>query len=178
VFNTRVSSKLITELRTLGLNTSLCNWILDFLTGCPQVVRVGINTSVTLILNTGAIIKFSDDTTVVGLIINNDETAYKEVVRDLAVWCQDNNLSLNMIKTKEMILDYRKRRAEYTPILINGAVVEQVESFKFLGFHIKIDYRPLRISPYLLRYAIWFQSWSWVHLSHAQGPKRYHNRHR
>jgi hypothetical protein len=34
-FNTIVASKLITKLRTLGLNTSLCNWILDFLTGCP-----------------------------------------------------------------------------------------------------------------------------------------------
>jgi hypothetical protein len=51
-FNTIVPSKLITKLRTLGLNTSLCNWILDFLTGHPQVVRVG-NTSTTLILNTG-----------------------------------------------------------------------------------------------------------------------------
>jgi hypothetical protein len=35
-FNTIVPSKLITKLRTLGLNTSLCNWILDFLTGRPQ----------------------------------------------------------------------------------------------------------------------------------------------
>jgi hypothetical protein len=52
-FNTIVPSQLITKLRTLGLNTSLCNWILDFLTGCPQVVRVGNNTSATLILNTG-----------------------------------------------------------------------------------------------------------------------------
>ena len=40
------------------------------------------------------IIKFADDTTVVGL----NETAYREV-RDLAVWCQDNNLFLNVIKT-------------------------------------------------------------------------------
>ena len=54
VFNTIVPSKLITKLRTLELNTSLCNWILDFLMGHPQVVRVGNNTSVTLILNTGA----------------------------------------------------------------------------------------------------------------------------
>ena len=29
-FNTIVPSKLITKLRTLGLNTSLCNWILDW----------------------------------------------------------------------------------------------------------------------------------------------------
>ena len=35
-FNTIVPSKLITKLRILGLNTSLCNWILDFLTGRPQ----------------------------------------------------------------------------------------------------------------------------------------------
>jgi hypothetical protein len=54
VFNTIVPSKLINKLRTLGLNTCLCNWILDFLMGRPQVVRVGNNTSATLILNTGA----------------------------------------------------------------------------------------------------------------------------
>jgi hypothetical protein len=33
--NTIVRTKLITKLRTLRLNTSLCNWILDFLTGRP-----------------------------------------------------------------------------------------------------------------------------------------------
>uniref|UniRef100_A0A8C7GLL8 Reverse transcriptase domain-containing protein n=1 Tax=Oncorhynchus kisutch TaxID=8019 RepID=A0A8C7GLL8_ONCKI len=161
-FNTIVPSKLITKLRNLGLNTSLCNWILDFLTGRPQVVRVGINTSATLILNTGApqgcvlspllyslfthdcmarhdsntIIKFADDTTVLGLITDNDETAYREQVRDLARWCQNNNLSLNVTKTKEMIVDYSKRRTEHAPILIDGPIVEQVESFKFLGVHI------------------------------------------
>ena len=52
------------------------------------------------------------------------------------MWCQDNNLSLNVIKTKEMIVDYKKRRTEHVPILMNGAVVEQVESFMFLGIHI------------------------------------------
>ena len=39
-FNTIVPSKLIIKRRNLGLNTSLCNWILDFLTGRQQVVRV------------------------------------------------------------------------------------------------------------------------------------------
>jgi hypothetical protein len=52
------------------------------------------------------------------------------------MWCKDNNLSLNVIKTKEMIVDYRKRRTEHAPILINGAPVKQVESFMFLGIHI------------------------------------------
>jgi hypothetical protein len=35
-----------------------------------------------------------------------------------------------------MIVDYTKRRKEHAPILIDGAIVEQVESFKFLGVHI------------------------------------------
>jgi hypothetical protein len=127
------------------------------------VLRVGSNTSATLILKKGApqgcvlspllyflfthdctakhdsntIIQFADDTKVVGLITNNNETAYMEEVRDLTVWCKDNNLSLNVIKTKEIIVDYRKRRTEHDPICIDRAVVEQVDvDAKFLGIHI------------------------------------------
>ena len=33
-------------------------------------------------------------------------------------------------------MGYRKRRAEQAPINIDGAVVERVGSFKFLGIHI------------------------------------------
>jgi hypothetical protein len=73
--------------------------------------------------------------TVVGLITDDDEAAYTEV-RDLAVWCQENNLSLNISKTKELIVDYRKRRAEHTFVHIDGAIVERVESFEFLSVHI------------------------------------------
>jgi hypothetical protein len=35
-----------------------------------------------------------------------------------------------------MIVDHRKKRTEHAPIFIDGAVVEQVESFKFLSVHI------------------------------------------
>ena len=35
-FNTIVPLKLIYKLRTLGLNISLCNWILDILMGHPR----------------------------------------------------------------------------------------------------------------------------------------------
>jgi hypothetical protein len=159
-FNTIVPSKLITKLRILGLNISLCNWILDLLKGHTQVVRVGNNICHTdpqyreapqgyvlspllysLFTHDGiakhdsnSIIKFTNNSGS-GLITNNNETAYREV-RDLALWCQDNNLTLNVIKTKEKIVDYRKRRTEHVPILIDRAVEEQVERFKFLGIHI------------------------------------------
>ena len=66
------------------------------------------------------IIKFADDTTVVGRITDNNETAYREEVRDLAVGGQDNNLFLNISKTKELIVDYRKRKAEHAPFTSTG----------------------------------------------------------
>ncbi|KAK3563870.1 hypothetical protein QTP86_004819 [Hemibagrus guttatus] len=42
---------LIEKLNLLGLNSSLCNWILDFPTGRPQSVRIGNSTTT---LSTGA----------------------------------------------------------------------------------------------------------------------------
>ena len=76
--------------------------------------------------DSNAIIKFADDATVVDLISDDNEW-----FRDLAVLCQDNNLSLNVSKIKKLIVEYRKRRAEHVPIHFDGAVLEQVESFKF-----------------------------------------------
>jgi hypothetical protein len=75
-------------------------------------------------------------TTVVGLITDNNETAYREEVRDLAVWCQDNNLSLKVIKTGRLLWTRGKRGPSTPPFSSTGAAVEQVESFKFLGVHI------------------------------------------
>ena len=50
----------------------------------------------------------------------------------------DNNLSLNVCKTKELIMDYRERWAKQAPINIDGTEVERVESFRFIGVHITI----------------------------------------
>ena len=53
---------------------------------------------------------------------------------------QTNNLVLNTIKTKEVILDFRgKKGADPPPIFINGDLVERVHSFKYLGIHISDD---------------------------------------
>ena len=48
--------------------------------------------------------------------------------RYLPAWFQDNNLSLNVRKTKELIVDYRKRKAEHAPIHIDGTVAERLDS--------------------------------------------------
>ncbi len=165
-FNTIVPTKLAVKLSDLGLNTSLCDWIQDFLTGRPQVVKMGQFTSNSITLNVGApqgcvlspllyslythdcvsshsstsIVKFADDTVVLGLINNNYETAYLGEVERLTSWCQDNCLSLNVSKTKELIVDFRKRQQwPYTPLMISGTPVERVSSFKYLGVNISED---------------------------------------
>ncbi len=61
-------------------------------------------------LSSTSIVKITDDTVVLGLISNNDETAYLDEVERLTSWCQDNCLSLNVSKTKELIVDFRKRQ--------------------------------------------------------------------
>ncbi len=120
-FNTIVPIKLAFKFTDLGLNSTLSDWIQDFLTGRPQVVKVGQFTSNSITLNVGApqscvlspplyslythdcvsshsstsIIKFADDTVVLGLISNNDETAYLDEVETYSTsWCQDNCLFL------------------------------------------------------------------------------------
>ncbi|CAM4663487.1 unnamed protein product [Leuciscus chuanchicus] len=83
---------------------------------------------------------FADDTTVIGLIRNNDETAYREEIKHLATWCTENNQLLNTTKMKELIVDFRKvSRGTHETIHINGMAVERVSSFKFLGTQISAD---------------------------------------
>ncbi|KAK1789901.1 hypothetical protein P4O66_002203 [Electrophorus voltai] len=165
-FNTIIPSLLTTKLGDLGLHTSLCDWISNFLTDRPQSVRVGNCASSTLTLSTGApqgcvlspllyslytydctatsssniIVKFADDTVVVGLISDNDERAYLEEIKHLENWCQENNLLLNVSKTKEMIVDCsKKQERHYQPVRISGTTVERVDSFRYLGVHISQD---------------------------------------
>ncbi|XP_038144350.1 uncharacterized protein LOC119785667 [Cyprinodon tularosa] len=87
-------------------------------------------------LRSNHILKYADDTTVVDLIRDNNEAAYREEVRHLVDWCRGNNLILNVKKTKEIIIDFRKSRPTHTPLLINDSAVEVVSSTKFLGVHI------------------------------------------
>ncbi len=54
------------------------------------------------------LLKFADDTTLIGLIQDGDESAYRQEVEQLAVWCCLNNLELNTLKTVEMIMDFRR----------------------------------------------------------------------
>eukprot|EP00061_Rhincodon_typus_P014416 g41417.t1 len=49
------------------------------------------------------------------------------------MWCNKNNLSLNIDKTKELNIDFRKKGGDHTPIYINRTEVERVKNIKFFG---------------------------------------------
>ncbi|KAI5090990.1 hypothetical protein C0J45_18196 [Silurus meridionalis] len=86
--------------------------------------------------STNHIVKFAKYTTVVGLISKNDESAYREEVEQLPAWCGANNLSLNVDKTKEMVVDFRRAQSGHSPLIIDGSSVEIIKSTKFLGVHL------------------------------------------
>lgn len=164
-FNTIIPDILIPKLTSLGLPSSTCSWIKDFLINRPQQVKLGRHLSSARTLSTGSpqgcvlspllyslythdcsathpeniIVKFADDTTVVGMITGGNEEAYRDEVLNLERWCATNNLALNISKTKELILDFRRNSATPAPLYINGECVERVQTFKFLGVHISAD---------------------------------------
>lgn len=110
-FNTVIPQHTVNKLGAIGISTQLCNWLLDFLTNRPQTVRVSKNSPETTIMNTRVpqgcvlspllftpthdccarrnlnhIIKFTDDTMVVALISDDDDSAYREEVYLLINW--------------------------------------------------------------------------------------------
>ena len=111
-FSTIILHKFFNKLRLLNVNTQMCKWISDFLLNRTQVVRFKPQLSEPLTLSTGApqgcvlsprlftlftnvcrssssstlIFKFSDDTTIEGLITTADESSYREDVERVVDW--------------------------------------------------------------------------------------------
>ncbi|PIK41222.1 hypothetical protein BSL78_21929 [Apostichopus japonicus] len=164
---------------------NLVTWIFNFLTNRSQYVRINQSNCVsnTLVSSTGApqgtalapflfivytsdarsshdtcpLIKFADDTALVGLITGDDGGEYLSQINWFVDYCDQHFLELNVEKTKEMVIDFRKGDHEPPPVVIKDLAVNRVSSYKYLGvvlddqlnWHDHIDYLVRRINPRL-----------------------------
>ncbi|TWW73515.1 RNA-directed DNA polymerase from mobile element jockey [Takifugu flavidus] len=146
-----------------GVDHHLTTWILDYLTQRPQFVRVKGSQSDRLLCSTGVpqgtvlapilftlyttdfsystsschLQKFSDDSAAVGLITDGDDTEYRELIQGFVDWSLRNNLQINAGKTKELVVDFRRRNnPPPAPVNILGTDVDVVESYNYLGVHL------------------------------------------
>ncbi|KAK0135164.1 RNA-directed DNA polymerase from mobile element jockey [Merluccius polli] len=158
-FNTIQPPLLLDKLARMQVDPRLVTWISSYLTDRTQYVRLKDITSDTVVSSTGApqgtvlapllftlytsdfsynseschIQKFADDTAIMGCIREDQEEEYRSLVRDFVVWCHANHLQLNTSKTKELVIDFGKSRPPPQLVQIEGADVEVVSSYRYLG---------------------------------------------
>ena len=161
-FNTIKPHVLLKKLYNMNVNTTILKWIHSYLTSRTQYVRWGDVRSNTIVTNTGApqgcvlspvlftlytndcvsandqctIIKYADDTVLIGNIVNNDTNGYRESVRNFVDWCDRNFLNLNVKKTMEIIVDFRRDKCVHVPLCIKEEQVNIVNKYKYLGVYI------------------------------------------
>ena len=78
-----------------------------------------------------------------GCVSGGQETEYRELVDRFVAWCGNNHLLLNVAKTKEMVVDFRRTRTKLNTISILGEEVEVVEGYRYLGDHLdnRLDWK-------------------------------------
>ena len=88
------------------------------------------------------VIKFADDTELVGKISNDENAIYHKQIKNFVNWCDKNYLYLNVSKTKEISIDFRKNQRCPKPVYIKEAV-ERVDTYKYLGvvFDSKLNWK-------------------------------------
>ena len=138
-----------------SLQHDLVLWIVDFLTNKCQQVFVNMS-SARAVTYTGSpqgcvlspllyilytddchsnrensyLIKFADDSALLSLLLGTRD-GHHVALDDFTEWCDEPYLDLNVNKTKEVIVDFR--RYTYGAIQIRGETVEIVHSYKYLG---------------------------------------------
>ena len=79
------------------------------------------------------IFNYADDTVIVSLLKNN-ERSHGPVVDDFLDWCNKSFLEMNISKTKDMIIHFRRNRdSNHEATVLNGQIVEYVNTYKYLG---------------------------------------------
>ena len=80
-------------------------------------------------------IQFADDTTLI-TNLNNEDTRNESINYELAIfhnWLKANKLSINVNKTKAMVLHMSQKRIQLILLRIAGTDIEFIDNFNFFG---------------------------------------------
>ena len=144
-----------------NIEPTLICWLINFLTNRSQRVRVNCILSNALFSSTGSpqgcvlsailfilytnacqsqhagrhIIKFADDSVIVSLLTQNDPE-HGPVLNVFTEWCKSSFININVTKTKEIIIDFRRNPPSLSPTFICDQAIEVVKQYKYLGITI------------------------------------------
>ena len=90
--------------------------------------------------------KFSDDTAIVARVTEGNDLEYRKVIISFVAWCKLNHLCINSSKTKQVVIDFRRKAPKTAPVNIQGLDIVIVEEYKYLGIHInnRLDWTQYR----------------------------------
>ncbi|KAJ8391220.1 hypothetical protein AAFF_G00094870 [Aldrovandia affinis] len=77
-----------------------------------------------------------DHTSIVGCITARDDKEHRKVITEFVPWSEENALLLNVSKTKELVIDFRRKKKPVVPVCIQGTDVEMVRSYRHLAVHL------------------------------------------
>ena len=64
---------------------------------------------------------------------NDQDALYHKQIENFVNRCDKNYLYLNVSRTKEMCIDFRKNQRCPKPVYIKGETVERVDTYKYVG---------------------------------------------
>ena len=165
-FDTLNHTALFEKLRKIGLNQQIQDWCKCYLTGRMQQVKVGDVLSDELVVTCGVpqgsilgplffvlyvndllqlfnendpkITLYADDTV---LYVSNSDARVacdklERGLHKLHTWCVRNKLSINIKKTKLLVVDPLKLDDVYPRPKLNGQFLDRVDSYNYLGVSI------------------------------------------
>ncbi|XP_061761984.1 uncharacterized protein LOC133556257 [Nerophis ophidion] len=159
VFNTIQTILMSDELFRMVVSSYIVSWITGYLSHRLQFARLGSSHLDTVVSGVGApqgtvlspflftlytsdyqyssrtchLQKYSNDSAVV---TKGQEWDYRTLIADFVEWSQANHLPLNVDKTKELVIDSKKRMTPVEPIKIHGREVAPMGQYKYLGVHL------------------------------------------
>lgn len=76
--------------------------------------------------------KAADDSVIVSLL-NSDNPDHGPVVKEYTDCCSKSVMCINVSKTKETLIDFRKHPSVSPPLVIENQAIEVAHNYKYLG---------------------------------------------